>query len=373
MSLIKSTKSLCVFLIQKIRIVSTSFLGRIKSNDEIIEEYKKWKVRNTSSLDKSISNEIKLIERGISLSDVSHLHNYTVNTAENILDMLRCFPKNASKQRVFNGLTTREIAIKNNKINLDTIADATVKKNIECLSSFSNWCVNRGYLKSNPFKSINKKRLSTTSKRSKFDINDLESIFNSKIYRNKEKNKHEYYFWIPLLLRYTGARMNEICSLNTEDILIIEDIYCIKITDNNTDKRIKNVCSHRIIPIHSELIRIGFIKYLTNINEGKLFPTINPIDGYYSNSVSKWFLRVRKSLGIGKNKCAHSFRHNFVDELYQNKVPERIIMNLVGHGSENSSKLSITRSVYSNGYNPEVYAPYVELISPSSTKHIEPI
>ena len=63
--------------------------------------------------------------------------------------------------------------------------------------------------------------------------------------------------WVPWILAYTGARVNEITSLNPEDITEVEGVLCFVLRKDRTKTRKK-----RNVPIHSHLIEQGFLAYV---------------------------------------------------------------------------------------------------------------
>ncbi len=68
-------------------------------------------------------------------------------------------------------------------------------------------------------------------------------------------------YWVPLIGAYTGARREEIAGLAPSDIIEVEGICCFTIEDSEL-RRIKNLSSRRLIPIHSHLIELGFLDYI---------------------------------------------------------------------------------------------------------------
>ncbi|MGR5286883.1 site-specific integrase [Vibrio maritimus] len=360
-------------------MVVAKLVNKLKSNfnfnsnkhKEYLAEYHNWLMINSTSKEKYITSKIRRIDRFFNILAARSLKNIHIKDIESSIENLFHYPSNAKKIEIFKEMEDRDILQLNRDLKYPTLAPSTIKSDIESCSAFMKWCIGRGYAKTNPFSLVRTNRLKPKINVVKFEKEDLHSIFSLPFYKG-EKCKHAYYFWVPLLLRYTGARLNEICSLYKCDIVMINNIHCISINDSFEDKSIKNTCSRRAIPIHSELIRLGFIEFVDQLDEGRLFGGTKLISGYYSNYVSKWFRTIRKNLDLPDNKRAHSFRHTFVDELYQNEVSEEVIMNLVGHGSSNSNKLSITRSVYSTGYEPSVYKPYVEMICNDATKSLLP-
>lgn len=133
-----------------------------------------------------------------------------------------------------------------------------------------------------------------------FNKTDLQAIFSGYLYTGTELIKSNavfpYQFWLPVLGLYTGGRLNELCQLDTEDISKKEPegIWTISMMDDERDrplpKSLKNQSSRRILPIHSELIRMGFLAFVEQAaKEGreKLFSdglTYNPKKGWGSNA-----------------------------------------------------------------------------------------
>ncbi|TOB64262.1 tyrosine-type recombinase/integrase, partial [Vibrio parahaemolyticus] len=64
---------------------------------------------------------------------------------------------------------------------------------------------------------------------------------------------------------------------------------------------------------------------------------------------------------------AHSFRHSFIDELKQQEVAIDIVQELVGHSSN-----SITTSVYSRSYKPEILVSAINKLDDSHVAAIKP-
>jgi integrase len=73
---------------------------------------------------------------------------------------------------------------------------------------------------------------------------------------------------------YSGARVSEICQLRSEDIIKIEQIWCMKLDPEAGS--IKTSGSERIIPLHPALIEIGFLKFAAEAKSGPLFAALSP-------------------------------------------------------------------------------------------------
>ncbi|KAA0891647.1 site-specific integrase [Oryzomonas rubra] len=155
--------------------------------------------------------------------------------------------------------------------------------------------------------------------------------------------------WIALIGIFSGMRQDEICQLYFEDIQKINDVWCFNINDEK-DKKLKNISSRRIVPIHLSLLKLGLLTYIDNIRGEeceRLWPqlTFSKINGY-SNLYGKWFQRFnRKYITQDKRKVFHSFRHSFANKLKQQGVSESLIAELMGHKNH-----SITMGRYGKKY-----------------------
>ncbi|MGZ8473460.1 MAG: site-specific integrase [Candidatus Deferrimicrobiaceae bacterium] len=152
---------------------------------------------------------------------------------------------------------------------------------------------------------------------------------------------------------YTGARLNELCQLYTEDIREEEGITCIDINEKE-DKKTKTASSRRLIPVHPILIELGFKEYVDSIRaagEPRLWSALKKKkrDGYGSD-LGKWYQRFnRKFVTTEKLRVFHSMRHNLANELKQRGVDGNIIAEILGH-----SLGSMSLGRYGKAFGPKV-------------------
>lgn len=155
-------------------------------------------------------------------------------------------------------------------------------------------------------------------------------------------------YWVPLLGLYTGARCSELCQLMVQDIDTKATIPTIRITDEGEGQNLKSEAGHRTIPIHSELIRLGFLDYVKSVEGTKLWPNLPQREGKPGGYFSQWFGTLRKLLGIPASIVFHSFRHTVRSNLSTARVPETIIDRLLGHESRGSVGASVYTHVAIN-------------------------
>jgi len=213
-----------------------------------------------------------------------------------------------------------------------------------------------------------------------FTSSDLAAIFSGYLYTGTDigesKKLFPYQFWLPLLGLYTGGRLNELCQIDTKDISQDRDsgIWTIDIMDDPDDKphskSLKNTPSRRIMPVHSELVRMGFLEFVDHArSEGRLklfsdgltynpkkgwggiastfycrFPSPStPSGGYFFNQG----IRTRDADGKTDSKNFHSFRHTFTD-LARAAGPEAYMIapDLTGHSRGKEGQFA----KYGNGF-----------------------
>jgi integrase len=110
----------------------------------------------------------------------------------------------------------------------------------------------------------------------------------------------------------------------------------IRITDESEGQRVKSEAGHRTIPIHSELIRLGFLDYVKSLTGDKLWPVLPQRKGKPGGYFSQYFGELRRSLCIPDDVDFHSFRHSVRSKLSDARIPETTIDKLLGHESSGS-------------------------------------
>src|SRR5690606_32685552 len=122
----------------------------------------------------------------------------------------------------------------------------------------------------------------------------------------------------------SGMRMNEICQLHVADIYRLDGVDCFFVTEGpfeaDNGKRLKTAASERFIPVHPQLVEIGFLSFVEQRRTAgavRLFSELQKSStGYYSDPFSKWFRRFLERAGATREKtCFHSFRHCYRDAL----------------------------------------------------------
>lgn len=180
---------------------------------------------------------------------------------------------------------------------------------------------------------------------------------------------HDAFYWVPLLIYYTGARREEICKLRPQDVFFVNGIAYIFI-DFTEFGRLKNDHSVRPVPLHSELLRLGFREFVEECRARDydvLFPELRPTntvqvfgDVYYKTVWS----HLKDRAGLTTEATNHGMRHRFATDLKAKKVFSEFRRDLMGHAGAN-----LNEEIYSDtGPLLELRAVVQEL--PSVTDHL---
>lgn len=270
---------------------------------------------------------------------------YAKADARAFKDVLSALPPNRSKMKVLRNLSLEAAAKKAKAAGLPPMSITNVNKHLGCLYGLFAWA-RKHYdeVEKNPFEGMQvEKRTNARDERDPFSLDDLKRMFAAPIYRGCVSERHwsapgavvlrdSPKFWVPLIGLFTGARLNEILQLYRDDIVDVDGALCFRICAEKDDQRVKTASSRRLIPVHAELLRIGFPAYVAS-KSGRLFDTVEKApDGYYSSTFSKHFVRFLDSVGVKRPKVSfHSFRHTFEDACRACGVPHDVMNALQGH------------------------------------------
>jgi integrase len=246
--------------------------------------------------------------------------------------------------------TFQEIIAQNQKVKLPTISARTINKHLSAVSAFADWLVENELMESNPVTGVYLSDETGQDKRDPFTIRQLEALFASPVYKGTQSREprllhrpgkikvRDHHYWVPLLGCWSGARLAEILQLGTDDIQEIASVTCLNINSVG-GKRIKTRSSKRIVPVHSHLIKLGFLDYVSQRRKsggGALFPGVGPDKwGRISSEFSKWFSSYLRKIGVKKDAriSFHSFRHGFADQMRIAGYGDADIGVILGHAA----------------------------------------
>ena len=261
-------------------------------------------------------------------------------------DKVAKLPANRDKVKRYKGKTVDQML---SMRSVPPMSVTTLNKYLVRTSSMFKWAAKHGYISANVAEGLTLKNTRRAEdEREEYSQEDIQNILNNLMY----DKAYPHHFWIPLIGMYQGMRLDEICQLYVSDIVVMDDVLCINV-NHDADKKLKNLASERIIPVHPMLIEIGFMRYvdeLRRLNRPRLWGKLTKKRDGYSQDFGKWYQRFNRKY-VTKNplRVFHSFRHSVANRLKQVGVQEVAIAEIVGHANE-----SVTSSRYGKRYQPKV-------------------
>ncbi|MFL9782474.1 tyrosine-type recombinase/integrase [Vibrio cyclitrophicus] len=309
---------------------------------DALERFCKYKAEHISS--KAVTMLEAKCKIVLDLVGKPHLKAIRRSDAETVASLLRNYPTNLKKHKQFKGLSGHDAIELNKDLGLATLSDESVKDYCQKMSGFFEWCQLNELTDVNPFKAIRFKKTRRDSEaKNAYTPIELEKIFGV-IVRTKQAHKHPYYFWLPLLAYFTGARLNELCQLYKADVHQVDGIWAIQIDDRYEGQKLKSLTSRRIVPIHDQLLNLGFIEYVRSVQHERVFPELKESRDGFGTAASKWFGRFKSKLGFGRGHDFHSFRHTVATQFKRQQISHIVAGELIGHAQN-----SITYDRYGKG------------------------
>jgi integrase len=238
-----------------------------------------------------------------------------------------------------------------------TISRAEQVKRMQWLCAMFEWLKEEKWIADDPADGLarqprrrDKRDGADHAKRDLFTPDELKTIFRAPWFAsgrgalNRAGTYREFlpfYYWLPLLGLYTGARINELCQLSLKDIQQTSSgtwFVDINEEDDEDKKRVKNTNSIRRIPLHPVLMEKGLVEWCERLKadgHARLFPEL-PHDATkgYGKKATKWFSTYLGGLGWRRDgrKVFHSFRHTLSSRcLNELGLPEALVAQISGH------------------------------------------
>ncbi len=300
----------------------------------------RWRVKSKMEVEYSLKLAVDVIS-DINIDDLNRdvLKDYKAK--------LLILPANFSKNPLYRDKTIFQLLAMNDTKPMST---TSVNKHLTWLSSMLNFALKEEYIARNPAIGLKIQRNSRTDlERMAYTADDMNNIIRNITWNQKRPER----YWVPLIGMLQGMRLNEICQLHCNDIKQVDNLWCISINDHMADKEVKNETSERVIPLHHELLKAGFLKYVewAKKQHQRLWPALHKRRDGYAHDFGKWYQQFnRKFITDEPRKVYHSLRHSFINHLKQKRVEESLISELVGH----STSGSMTMGRYGKRYQPKV-------------------
>jgi len=212
------------------------------------------------------------------------------------------------------------IANKKRKVPYPFLAPRTVNdKWLSALRAFLNWCVQNDLIPDSPANGVKVSYQvdKGTPPRVNFDPSDLAKIFSKPLFdRLKPWGETQ---WAYLVSLYCGTRPSELAQVKLDSIRYEREILIMRIQEQT-----KNTGSQRSIPIHSELVRLGFADYVAALSmsgASHLFP--------------KWYSDGMKALERAEVKSRLTGKKAILNHHFPKFLPKRFNQTYLPRQGEN--------------------------------------
>ena len=323
--------------------------GLLSSNIKTFIDRKKVEGKSI----KEIGSDNKILEEFVEIVGDFDFSRVTKKEVSYYIDVQTKLPPNRKKSQKYRDLTIKQV-MELNLSQKETQTPQNINKRLSKLSVFGNWGVRQGLLLTNPFSGMKFLVKKQPNRRQPFTTDDLKKILKPETYLNWTINfEHPYkihkvnnklpYYWVFLLGIFSGMRTNEMCQLRCSDIRKEKNIWFMFVEDSENTK-VKTESSIRKIPLHPQLIELGFIDYVGNLRKKKktrvFWELREDRDGFASKVSRHYNEKFLPAIGVWEKhkKVLYCTRHTFINKLYSEKVDENVIKTLVGHEKEFTMK-----------------------------------
>ena len=323
--------------------------GLLSSNAKTFFERKRIEGKKI----KEIESDKRIVEEFIEIVGDIDFSTITKKEVSHYIDVQTKLPPNRKKSPKYRDLSINEVMkLKLSQKEIQT--PQNINKRITKLSVFGNWGVRQGLLITNPFSGMKFSVKKQPHTRQPFTADELRKIFKpetylkwtihfSHPYRKDRVSNHLPYYWIFLLGIFSGMRTNEMCQILLSQVKKEKGIWFIFIEDSEETK-VKTENAIRKVPVHPQLIDLGFVDYVTaqkKSKRGRLFWELSEDrDGFASHVSRHYNQRFLPAVGVWKKytKVLYCTRHTFINKLYSEMVDENVIKVLIGHEKEFTMK-----------------------------------
>ncbi|WP_152548725.1 site-specific integrase [Kozakia baliensis] len=290
---------------------------------------------------------------------------YTGKDAAHFIDTVRRLPKTYGKGKSVSALDAIAIAdasaARGN--DFDRISETTIEKKVTYLRGLWEWMLPREMAAKNIWTGF-KFKTETVNKRTDWTEENLLRLLSSPL--DTRTISRRTYAYATALGAYTGMRLGEICHLRPDDVVRLNDGWFILIQEHEPIEfrgakvafSPKTEAGERAVPVHPELVRLGFIREVEKMRKTGLpfiFSDLTPRgrDNLLSPRFEQAFSRHKISAGVTPENTFHSFRHS-VSTILRNEdatIREVWIDAVLGH-TGHASRLSMGAQTYLHKIGP---------------------
>jgi integrase len=326
----------------------------------LVEPYFKRRETLDRSLHQVMNQDRATLRRFLEACGDRPVDAYGRGDVTGFLDTMRRLPNTYGKSPRDKDRSLLEIIAEGEEKGLPKLMDRTVKRHLSALSQFFQYALDNGHLtNAQRIELVEDHRFrenkGAREQRDAWTSQELVQLFSSPVWtgclsdhRRAEPGSmiiRDSKFWLPLLALFHGARLEELADLYGRDVFKEDDTWALRMVetedgDGTKRRRLKTAAATRIVPLHPEMIRLGFLAYVQQTAprpDDPLFPDLEPQgkDGKRGPRFTRWFNHYRQAVGLYREGVAmHAFRHTVRTRLgdVAHAERERHVDFILGHG-----------------------------------------
>jgi integrase len=342
---------------------------------ELFEIYKRNKAREwKAGTAKDVRVAVRMFQDVLVFNNVEHTGGIRQAHIAAFRDLLSLLPKNygqSSRLRtlpftVLKGIGEKMLEEADDdetaKVGLEA---QTIRKHMGAVDGFRDFLAARGHqivrFEMKGLRPAKKRAFEIASLTPKPGPDKTEAMFHMPIFAGCQSDKrmdepgpvtiHSSLYYMPMLLVYLGMRRAEVAGLMVDEVLETTDGPAIEIKANEI-RSLKNKQSDRMLPIPSEILRLGFLDYvdvIRSLGYEALFPELvnpfkkdaDPGDRFYKN-FNPLFVQNAAKGGPSWIRVIHAMRHGHADTLKQNGVSPALIEDIQGRDGMSETAVRYT-------------------------------
>jgi len=220
------------------------------------------------------------------------------------------------------------------------VSPAQVGNALALVKGMFEWAIDEGKIEltTNPVDGVKPPKIGKSARRG-FSNEEVDRACALPMPPNAKSFDAEAWTSLPVIARYTGARLGEIAQLNGRGIVEVQGVWCLRIYENLSEGRTTKTHGERFVPIASK-IRPLVLALKKKNGDGPLLPktgtwkdekfgVIKPAKAF-GNAFQQ---RVKQ---IAPDLSFHAFRHYAITAMANAGVPQEVRERIVGHRSDSA-------------------------------------
>ncbi len=208
------------------------------------------------------------------------------------LETLGKLPATYGKSKADKDRSLEAIIAEADTTGAERLKEKTLKRHLTALTALFRYARDEGHITNAQRSELvddRRFRIETAAReqRDTWTVEELKTLFTSPVWTGC----HPYFrtkagptiirdgkFWLPLLALFHGSRLEELADLYRRDLFNEGDTWALRFTETE-DRRLKTMSARRVLPLHPEAIRMGFLRYVNETAKAPndpLFPDLEP-------------------------------------------------------------------------------------------------